>query len=166
MTENKVCISPFYQLHSPVETDECLSTSVHCGQHGRRRTTNFECIYYEWAAGWILKLQILESIFLLCSLSSSSVGSVHCVDVAVQLVSKRQPGLGGEIDLGAPTEASRSLAVTAPGCRGSQARLHLLYGHCRWGALPTLAALFTASVERKTLQHLHTHDRNVWWNEL
>lgn len=36
----------------------------------------------------------------------SSVGGVHCVDVAVQLVSKRQPGLGGEIYLGATTQAS------------------------------------------------------------
>lgn len=33
---------------------------------------------------------------------------------------------------------------------------------CRWGALPALAAFFTASVERKALQHLHTHGRDVY----
>lgn len=87
----------------------------------------------------------------------SSVGGVHCVNVAVQLVSKRQPGLGGEIYLGASTQASCSFAVTTPGCRGAKARLHLLDGNCRRGALPALAALFTASVERKALQHFHTH---------
>lgn len=93
----------------------------------------------------------------LSPLQPSSVGGIHCVDVAVQLVSKRQPGLGGEIDLGAPTQASCSIAVTTPGCGGAQTGLHLLNGNCRWGALPALAALFTASVERKTLQHLYTH---------
>ena len=60
---------------------------------------------------------------------SSSVGGVHCIDVAVQLVSERQPGLGGEVDLGAPTEASCSFTVTAPGCRGGQTGLHLLCGY-------------------------------------
>ena len=33
----------------------------------------------------------------------------------------------------------------------------LLLLTCRRGALPALAALFTAPVERKALQHLHTH---------
>lgn len=56
-----------------------------------------------------------------------SVGGVHSVDVTVQLVSERQPGLGGEVDLGAPAEAPRSFAVAAPGCGGGQPRLHLLY---------------------------------------
>lgn len=32
---------------------------------------------------------------------------------------------------------------------------------CSWGALSALAALFTASVERETLQHLHTHGWRV-----
>lgn len=61
--------------------------------------------------------------------SDFSVGGVHCVDVAVQLVPERQPGLGGEVDLGAPAEASGSLAVAAPGRRRGQAWLHLLYGN-------------------------------------
>lgn len=32
---------------------------------------------------------------------------------------------------------------------------------CRWRALFTLAAVFAASVERKTLEHLYTHGRAV-----
>lgn len=102
-----------------------------------------------------------ESMHLLRGPASSSVGGVHCVDVAVQLVSERQPGLGGEIDLGAPTQAS-SCSFAPTGCGGAQAGLHLLDGNCRWGALSALAALFTASVEGETLQHLHTHGRDVW----
>lgn len=65
----------------------------------------------------------------LSPLQLSSVGGVHCVDVAVQLVSKRQPGLGGEIYLGAATQASCSLAVATPGCRGGQTGLHVLNGN-------------------------------------
>lgn len=64
----------------------------------------------------------------LSPLQPSSVGGVHCIDVAVQLVSKRQPGLGGEIYLGAPTQASCSVTVTTPGCGGAQTRLHLFDG--------------------------------------
>lgn len=93
---------------------------------------------------------------------ASSVGGVHGVDVAVQLVSERQPGFGGEVDLGATTETSWSFAVAAPGCGGGEAGLHLINGNCCWGALPALAALFTAPVEGKTLQHLHSHSRGVW----
>lgn len=70
-----------------------------------------------------------ESVHVLCSAPLSSVGGVHCVDVAVQLVSERQPGLGGEVDLGAPAEASCSFAVAAPGRRGGQAGRHVLYGN-------------------------------------
>lgn len=60
-----------------------------------------------------------------------SVGGVHCVDVAVQLVSKRKPGFAGEINLGVPTQASCSLAVAAPGCGGAQARFRILNGNWR-----------------------------------
>lgn len=119
----------------------------------------------------------------------SSVGGIYCVDVAVHLVPKRQPGFAGEINLGVPTQASRSLAVTAPRRGGRQARLCFcngrsgpcdgnnpaliwgcsnVLGHvvvvaltCCWGALFTLAAVFAASVERKALEHLNTHGRAV-----
>lgn len=53
----------------------------------------------------------------------SSVGGIDRVDVAVHLVPKRQPGFAGEINLGVPTQASRSLAVAAPRCGGRQAGL-------------------------------------------
>lgn len=86
---------------------------------------------------------------------SGSVGGVHGVDVAVQLVSEGQTGFGGEVDLGTPGQTAGALAVAAPGRGGRQTRLHVL---CHWGALSALASLFTASVEGKTLQHLHTHD--------
>lgn len=59
----------------------------------------------------------------------SSVGGVHCVDVAVELVSKRHPSLGGEIYLRAPAQASCSFAVAAPGCCGVKAGLRLLNGN-------------------------------------
>lgn len=68
-----------------------------------------------------------QKTFLLFSLLSSSVRGVHCIDVAVQLMSEGQPGLGGEIDLGAPT--SCSFTVTAPGRRGGQTWLCLLCGN-------------------------------------
>lgn len=103
-----------------------------------------------------------ESIQVLWSPRSSSVGGIHCIDVAVQLVSERKPGLGGEIDLGTPIDASCSFALTAPGCRRGQTWLHLLHRNWRGRALPALAALFAASVEGKALQHLHTHDRDAW----
>lgn len=88
---------------------------------------------------------------------SPSVGGVHCIDVAVQLVPKRQPGLGGEIYLGASRQTPCSFTVTAPGRGGGQTWLHILYRNCRWRALSALAPLFAASVEGETLQHFHTH---------
>lgn len=60
---------------------------------------------------------------------SSSVGGVHGVDVAVQLVPERQPGLCGEVDLRSVTEASCAVAVAAPGSGGGQAGFCLLSGN-------------------------------------
>lgn len=45
----------------------------------------------------------------------SSVGGVHSVDVAVQLVSEGETRLGGKIDLGS---SQAPLPITAPGCGG------------------------------------------------
>lgn len=74
---------------------------------------------------------------------------------------ERQPGFGGEIDLGVATQAPRSLAVTAPGRGGAQAGLCLLDRNCRRGALSALAALFATPVEGETLQHLDPHGGDV-----
>lgn len=70
-----------------------------------------------------------QKTFLLCSPLCSSICGIHCIDVAVQLMSERQPGLGGEVDLGAPTEAPCSFTATAPGRRGGQTWLCLLCGN-------------------------------------
>lgn len=61
---------------------------------------------------------------------SCSVGGIHCVDVAVQLVPEREPGFAGEINLRVPTQTSRSFTVTAPGCGGAQARLCFFNRNC------------------------------------
>lgn len=90
--------------------------------------------------------------------AAASVGGVHGVDVAVQLVPEGEPGLGGEVDLGAAAQAPAALPVAAPGRGGGEARLHLLYRNCRRGALPALAALLAAPVEWEALERLHTHD--------
>lgn len=160
--ENQVCFSPFPPvprwiwlviessaasdeglncelLHTTEGDDGCTRSAI--GLLGQRPGSK-----HEWVG----------------DLPSFSVGGVHRVDVAVQLVSEGQPCFGGEIYLGASTQASCSFAVAAPGRGGAQAGLHVVDGNCRWRALPALAALFTASVERKTLQHLHTHGRDVW----
>lgn len=61
---------------------------------------------------------------------SCSVGGIHCVDVAVQLVPEREPGFAGEINLRVPTQTSRSFTVAAPGCGGTQARLCFFNRNC------------------------------------
>lgn len=119
-----------------------------------------------------------------------SVGGVHCVDVTVQLVSEGQPGFGGEV-AGAPAEGPG--AFTVPGGGGGQTRLHLLDGNWGgqkvrgqrsgsvflsvnhwwvqlsltgvWRTLSALTAFLTASVEGKTLEHLHTHRTGNCWTK-
>lgn len=60
---------------------------------------------------------------------SSSVCGIHRVDVAVQLMSERQPGFGGEVDLWAST----AFTVAAPGRCGWQTWLWLLCGNWMTG---------------------------------
>lgn len=71
---------------------------------------------------------------ILKSISSSaappSVRGIHCVDIAVHLVPKRQPGFAGEINLRVPTQASCSFAVAAPRCGRGQSGLCFFNRRC------------------------------------
>lgn len=65
-----------------------------------------------------------------CRGCSYSAGCVHCVEVAVHLVSEGEASLGGEVDLGA-TQTAAALALATTRHRGRQAGLHLLTGDWR-----------------------------------
>lgn len=65
-----------------------------------------------------------------CRGCSYSAGCVHCVEVAVHLVSEGEASLGGEVDLGS-AQAATALALATTRHRRRQARLHLLSGD--WG---------------------------------
>lgn len=85
---------------------------------------------------------------------AGSVGGIDGVDIAVHLMSERDPGLLGEVH---PCPAA-NLPLAAPGGCGGEARVgDLPGGCCLLEAPPALTPLFAAPVPGKTLQDLHTH---------
>lgn len=82
------------------------------------------------------------------------VRSIHCIDVAVQLVSERESGLVGKIGLW--TQNAAAVPFTAPRGSGWQPWFHNFSFYCLWRAL-SFAPFPEASVEWEALKHFHTH---------
>lgn len=84
---------------------------------------------------------------------------IHCMNVAVHLVSEGDPGLLGIVHLRA-AQAAPAVALAACRCRGGEAWLRFFtrfFSFCLCRAMSALAFVFAAPVEGEAQEHLHTH---------
>lgn len=80
-----------------------------------------------WTGAVNLKFTFKDSPETACR--TKLVSGVHCIDVAIHLVSQWEPSLVGKIGLWA-TQTAAAVPFTAPGGSGTQPRFHLFTCYC------------------------------------
>ncbi len=107
-----------------------VHTATLMSVHGHARRGKLPCCLFldlNWTGAVNLKFTFKDSPETACR--TKLVSGVHCINVAIHLVSQWEPSLVGKIGLWA-TQTAAAVPFTAPGGSGTQPRFHLFTCYC------------------------------------